>query len=498
VPEHIESRAPSRSLRLLGRWQLVVDGADVDLGHREERLAALLGLTGRSSRLHVAGLLWPESTDARALASLRRAVLQTNQRCPGLLHADRLTIGLDADVEVDVDQVRRAAAATENGFVGGASLVGRLAGEELLPGWYDDWVLPERERLAQLQVTALERIARHALEEDDLDLCVAAAHAAAHADPLLEAAAELAIRAHLARGDPGSALLEFGRYRDAVRDELGVPPSRAILDLVEPARTAPPSRSARPQPRAVVERRREPAPEVAPVVPLTAPVPSPPPPPTREPVASTGVRAAVARLAGVAALIVAAALALAGIGLSGGGADRVTANPPMRVLTVDHAVHPSEMDVRLVGAAAGRAAFLVRTPARPAVVRLEVRSDTGANVVRTVRVRSPQGRRLELSGLEPGSYRWLATSRVAVPVSGRVQIPAPPPAVDPGETVQVVEPVTTTASTVPVVSTPPPTSAPTSDGTSPPPRSSQSGSTARNHPTGQPKDPGTQAPGPVG
>ena len=180
MPQQSRAWAQCCSLRLLGRWQLVADGEDVGLGHREERLTALLGLTGQSSRLHVAGSLWPESTDARALASLRRAVLQTQQRCPGLLQADRLSIGLDADVEVDVDEVRRAAAATEDAIAEGeaGALLGQLVGEELLPDWYDDWVLPERERLEQLRVKALERIARQALEAGDLELSVDAARAA--------------------------------------------------------------------------------------------------------------------------------------------------------------------------------------------------------------------------------------------------------------------------------------------------------------------------------
>src|SRR5687767_11900493 len=104
-------RASSRGLNLLGGWQLVVDGDAVALGGREQRLCALLALTGTRARAQVAGTLWPESTDARALASLRRAVAQTHQRCPGLLAADRTSIGLAADVAVDVGALRSAVSA---------------------------------------------------------------------------------------------------------------------------------------------------------------------------------------------------------------------------------------------------------------------------------------------------------------------------------------------------------------------------------------------------
>ncbi len=239
MPQHSRGRARCFSLRLLGRWQLVADGEDVGLAHREERLTALLGLIGQSSLMHVAGILWPETTDARALANLRRAVLQTHRRCPGLLQQNRLNIGLATAVEVDVDEVRRAAAATEHALTEGeaGALLRQLVGDELLPDWYDAWVLTERESLEQLRAKALERIARQALEAGDLERSVDAARAASDIDPLLESAGELAIRAHLAGGDLGSALLEFDRYRDAVREELGVSPSRAILELIEPALT---------------------------------------------------------------------------------------------------------------------------------------------------------------------------------------------------------------------------------------------------------------------
>jgi DNA-binding SARP family transcriptional activator len=526
VPEQSRTQVRCFRLRLLGRWQLTADGEDVGLGHREERLTALLGLTGHSSRLHVAGILWPESTDARALASLRRAVLQTQQRCPGLLQADRLTIGLAAQVEVDVDEARRAAAATEESIAQGeaGALLGRLVGEELLPDWYDDWVVPERERLQQLRVKALERIARQALDAGDLELSAEVARAASDIDPLLEWAGELAIRAHLGRGDLGSALLEFERYRDALREELDVPPSRTIRELIEPALTQ--SRTARDDPVAattVAEVRGAPAPSleasaakapeppIAPPIPPTAvpdeeqklPVPNRP----REPDVSTGRRGVVVRLVAVAALILAAALALAGVGPSrdagvtsgpGGtntagrtGASGVTAQPQSPALQAEDEISPVQMAVRVVDSAVGRAAFLVRTTAQPALVRLEVSGDAGWSMVRSVLVRSPSGRRLELSGLLPGSYRWLATSAVASAVSGRLHIPDPPVAVVNRDPVQADEGV------VPAVNTTT-TSGPTAGASPSPQHSSHS---QQHHPTPQPnspKDPDTRPLTPVG
>ena len=214
-------------------------------------------------------------------------------------------------------------------------------------------------------------------------------------DPLLESAGELAIRAHLGRGDLGSALLEFDRYCDAVREGLGVSPSRTILELIEPALT---------ESRIAMDSQRGEVPEVAavsrpaaatPAVRRTVAIPGRP----REPVVSTGGRGVGVRLLGVAALILAAALAVAGVGLlrDGGdtgasgdaGASGATVHPLTRVLPADRAIRSVEMVVRLVDAAAGRAAFLVRTTAQPTLVRLEVSGDAGRSIVRSVLVRSP-------------------------------------------------------------------------------------------------------------
>lgn len=495
MPHQSGARGRCSSVRLLGRWQLVVDGADVELGHREERLTALLGLAGRSSRPHIAGILWPESTDARALASLRSAILQTQKRCPTLLRADRLSIGLDAAVEVDVDRVRRAAAEDD-----AEALLGELAGEELLPGWYDDWVLPERERLEQVRVKAFERIARHALEAGDLTLTVDAARAASDLDPLLEWAGELAVRAHLGRGDRGSAVREFERYRDALSVELGAPPSRAVLELIEPVLAAPG------EPRAAVASETPVVPAAAPEVPIPEP-PLVPLAPLTPPV-PPGTRGAGVRLLGLAVLVLATALALAGVGTGrhggDGGGPGSGVRSPMQVLPADGAVRAGQLVVRLVGATAGRAAFMVRTTLQPAVVRLQVRGGAGRDVVRSLLVRSPQGRRLELSGLTPGIHRWLATTPVAAAVSGRLRMPDQPLAVDADATLAGGAPASSSPSPQPdstvSASDAPAPSPPPSDHSSTPQSSTPEPDTPPPDPapTGQPHDPGTLPPMPVG
>ncbi|GAA1436828.1 hypothetical protein GCM10009641_37330 [Mycobacterium cookii] len=532
------AQAVSRGLRLLGEWQLVVDGDVVALGGREQRLCALLALTGTRGRAQVAGTLWPESTDARALASLRRAVAQTHQRCPGLLVADRTSVALAADVEVDVHALR-AAVDTAGGPDPGddapsdTELLVTLVGERLLPDWYDAWVEEHRDDLEHQRVSALERLARRALDRKDTLLAEDAARAVVRTEPLRESARELLARALLDRGDRGGAVLEVGRYRDLVSTELGVVPSPALLSLLEaPVPAVPVPRAAR--------AARPAAPTAAPVdevlrpagpssVPLDHGSPRPPPPPTPLPPSGPvglSLRATAARLAVGAALVMAVSLSIANLGPDraepsdpvsvGDGLGQDPGAPQTRRAEGADPASAREVRVRPVGASEGAAVFLVRATRRPARVRLEVAGPSGTRVVRSVVVRSRDGRRLVVGGLDGGTYEWSATSPTAAPVVGEVRVagteapvlvaseepvnaPSPSPAT---ASAGASTPVSSPAPTATPTSTPEPspTSTPEPSPTpSPTPsHSPQPSPTQHPSPTGQPTDPGTQDPGPLG
>jgi DNA-binding SARP family transcriptional activator len=507
------AQGTTRDLRLLGGWRLVVHGETVVLGGREQRLCALLALTGTRARAQVAGTLWPDSTDARALASLRRAVAQTHQRSPGLLAADRTSVGLAPDVATDVDALRDAVSRAGSPDAD-PTLLAAMVGEELLPGWYDEWAEAQREVLRQQRVAALERLSRRALERDDTVLAEDAARAVARIEPLREPASELVIRALLARGDHAGAVRELERYREVVRTELGVVPSPALFALVEDAATprvpvprrAPVERATRPVAPAGVPDD-VPDPEHVPVSLADFLAGRPPPaPPSLRRHAGHSWRVAAARLALAAALVVAASLAIANLGPD-------DARPEPAPSTTGASDGPTatgargggvrQVRVRPVAAADGVAAFVVRATRRPARVRLEVAARSGDSVVRNVVVRSREGQRLVVAGLAGGTYRWSATSPTAAPVTGEVRVdehdlplvtaddaagrePTPPP--DP-------------TSPDPTSSAPTPTptqEAPSQQPIPQQPHPQQPSPTRHPDPPSQPTDPGTQGPVLVG
>ena len=99
-------------LRLFGCWHLSTPTGVVELGGREQRLVALLALRGRKPRSQIAGTLWPDTTDERALTSLRSAVLRVRRSASGLLEFSHSTLALAPDVRVDVQEVVQWAAET--------------------------------------------------------------------------------------------------------------------------------------------------------------------------------------------------------------------------------------------------------------------------------------------------------------------------------------------------------------------------------------------------
>ena len=513
MTEHSAVAVAATRLRLLGGWQLVVDGTERALGHREQRLVAVLGLRGRTARAQVESELWPDSTDQRALASLRRAVLQCQQRCPGLLEASRLTIALAPATQVDADDLRRAAGLTRLPMTDqvAGELLAALRGPELLPGWYDDWAVEERGRLEQLRAEALERVASYALEQGALSLAIDAARSASEVEPLRELPREVSIRAHLDRGDVAGALHEFRRYSTVLLDEVGVAPSDRVLALVEPLTDDTSARRAaslvpRPRPapgstRSVVdEPAAEPAPEWVPTSLDDFLDGRRRRTPDRT---AGGVRRVAPALVGVAGVALAVVLSVVWSGPDvppTATSDPSVAVPTDRVLRSpeDGAAPSRTVHVLPIDAVGGSAVFAVRASLRPAQVRLVVRGPAGLRVVRQVVVRDAAGRDVVVSGLDPGTYTWSVSSATAAPVSGEVSVVTPDAeATQPDEPSTTASPdVTHTPSTTPST-TPAPTATPTAT-PSPTPTSSQPSPPPSHDPTGTPRDPGTVAPPPVG
>jgi DNA-binding SARP family transcriptional activator len=215
-------------LSLLDGFALTVRGRELVVPKAQQRLLALVALRRDTNRNTAVGLLWPEGSEGRALASLRTALWRLQQLSVPTVRVSGDAISLDAGLRLDVNEL------VQMSRQGGADLPTSLllGPHELLPGWYDEWVLVERERLRQLYLHTVEGFATACLQAGRHGDALEAALAALRADPLRESPYRLAIEVHLAEGNVAEALSTYQHYRALLARELGVAPSPMIRRLI--------------------------------------------------------------------------------------------------------------------------------------------------------------------------------------------------------------------------------------------------------------------------
>ena len=224
-------------IRLLGQFALSLDGIAVDLPARAAQgLLAWLALNAprRQARERLADLLWPDADATSARQGLRNALWKLRAAIgESYVTSDKFTIGLTEDSPWACDAV--ALLNTDETKASDAELARALdayAGE-LLPGFYEDWVATERERLA----TAFERkvaslVARHEAAgrwSEARDWSEKWLVRAGTAEP----AYRTLMRAHAALGDRAGMGAAYRRCIAALDEDLGLPPSEATVSLYE-------------------------------------------------------------------------------------------------------------------------------------------------------------------------------------------------------------------------------------------------------------------------
>lgn len=223
-------------LALLGGFELRLDAEIVSLPMSAQRLVAFLALQGKPLlRVYVAGSLWPDTSTTRALASLRSALWRLGNSGDTLVHTTNDHLELSPEVDVDV---RRSIALARRILDYSLTLPESEAEElssckDLLPDWYDDWLIIEREHFHQLRLHALESLCERLTVLGRFAKAVEAGLAAVAAQPLRESAHRALIKAYMAEGNLAEASRQYRFFRQLLHEELGLNPSDVMENIAQ-------------------------------------------------------------------------------------------------------------------------------------------------------------------------------------------------------------------------------------------------------------------------
>ncbi len=221
-------------LRLLNGFELDSAGEAVRLPMSAQRVLAFVALQDSPlQRPYVAGSLWLDWPEQRAYANLRSALWRIHRCGLPLVNAVGQQLSLNRGVVVDVRELealaRRALAGTSTAIL---EPEWSLFSGDLLPDWYDDWLVLERERYRQLRLRALDALCARLTDAGRFDEALAAGLAAVAGEPLRESAHRAVIRVHLSEGNVGEAIRQCRLFRRLLREQLGIEPSARMDELM--------------------------------------------------------------------------------------------------------------------------------------------------------------------------------------------------------------------------------------------------------------------------
>ncbi|MGC9346535.1 MAG: BTAD domain-containing putative transcriptional regulator, partial [Anaerolineae bacterium] len=239
------------ALSLFGTFSATLDGVPIT-DFRSNKVRALLAyLAAEKTRSHsresLAGLLWPESPDKAARASLRKALsnlrgaLDDHHADPPFLLITRrsLQFNPDSDYSVDVvrfsaltDKARRSRIELEEAVAvyQGEFLEGLSIGDSVA---FDDWVLILRERLHRQLMSALRDLSAGYAADGEYKRAIETARRAVNLEPWCEEAQRDLMRWLALSGRRSAALKQFLRAREVLSNELGVKPAPETKDLYQ-------------------------------------------------------------------------------------------------------------------------------------------------------------------------------------------------------------------------------------------------------------------------
>ena len=217
-------------VELLGHLRLGHDGRPV-VGVRNPRLVAylLLHRDRPRTRDEVAVALWPDSGDAQALTNLRREIHILRYALPSRTVCSTEGRAIqwrpDGPFRLDVAEFETAMDRGRRGDPDGLRTAIARYGGDLVPGIYDDWIAPHRDRLRNLHLEAIAALAARQEERREYREAIELLRQLIELDPLQESAYRSLMRVAVLSGDRSAGLRAYHACATALQTELGVQPT---------------------------------------------------------------------------------------------------------------------------------------------------------------------------------------------------------------------------------------------------------------------------------
>jgi DNA-binding SARP family transcriptional activator/tetratricopeptide (TPR) repeat protein len=233
------------SIRLFGGLALYGDNrslAPVPGTTTRSLLAYLVTYRDRPhTRNLLAGTFWPDLPDATARRRLSQALWRIRRALPShpilLTEGDTVQINPDHPLWIDLEEFRQQVASypQQDGQLATGSLLRavELYRGDFLAGYYDDWVLLDREQLRETFLGVLERLVGELKLQGEYDEALVYALRLATEDPLREEAHREVMRlCHVLRRDH-EALQQYRVCFQVLAEELGTKPSAETVTLAD-------------------------------------------------------------------------------------------------------------------------------------------------------------------------------------------------------------------------------------------------------------------------
>jgi predicted ATPase/DNA-binding SARP family transcriptional activator len=204
-------------------------------------LLALLALRhGREvERSWLAGLLWPDSSEGAAFASLRNS-LKDLRRALGA-EAGRLKSPTPRTLSLDLEgayaDIIAFDAAIDRGDRSALEQAVELYGGPLMEGWAEEWAFEERQRREQVYLIALETLAAEARRKGDLGAAERHLRRAVTTDPLRETAQRALMQVLADAGSYAAALTTYRELRLRLHRDLSAEPDPETQALFQQIRS---------------------------------------------------------------------------------------------------------------------------------------------------------------------------------------------------------------------------------------------------------------------